>query len=81
MYFVTRPCPCTYEQQWLQLRTEKQQELFNQSYKVQIIPLAIYIASGIDTHACMKAIRNTPGYGWCVLGRLIIGEFHMHACI
>ena len=43
------------------------------------MPLAIYIASGIDTHACMKAMRNTPGYGWCVLGRLIIGEFHMHA--
>ena len=27
-----------------------QQELFNQSYKIQIIPLAIY-GVGVDTHA------------------------------
>ena len=50
-YFITRAMPMHYiNGEGHKSETEKQQELFNQSYKVQITPLVIYGLGRGHTH-------------------------------
>ena len=48
--------------------TEKQQELFNQSYKVKITPMVIYLWSWGHTHRHtyihMKVISRNQAHAW-----------------